>query len=215
MKKLMICLLVLSLALAPVALAQSYAPLNLNSNQRYAVSLFLSNFTEVGCWEINTYSMDSDLVDFAHDHMWFNSHKSFEYGDYFNDNNCRVSDDRIQSIIDSYFYDPQDVDLSETRFDYDGSYYYHQETGGWISMGYAAVTSMCPLGDDFYFVSFLIFGAGEDWTNDDIKLSIEQSAKKYGEPHVGGSAVVHATDISKRSTYTLCSFTRLALFAGN
>ena len=215
MKKLLICLLILSLAIAPAAMAQSYVPLDLNSDQRYAASLFLSNFTEVGCESLGTDSPDMDLVDFAHDHLWFNSNKSYEFGDYFDGYNCRVSDDKIQGILNSYLYDPHRVDLTETRFEYKGGYYYHDETGGWTSMGYAAVTSMCPLGDDFYFVSFLVFGAGEDWTNDDIRLSVAQSAKKYGGPCAGGSAVVHAADISRRGAYTLCSYTRMLLQAGN
>ena len=123
MKKFWLTVAVL-LCLLPAAVAECM-PVELNGEMRYAANLFLSNFTEVGCDAIGSSSDDMVLVDFAHDHLWFNDHDAFEYGDYFGDNNCRVSDRRIQEIVDKYFYDAPVVDLSWTRFDYDGGYYYH------------------------------------------------------------------------------------------
>lgn len=202
MKKLAL-LLVFLLCLAPAALAENYVPLDLSAKEHYAVNLFLSNFTEVGIEKITAWSDDRALVDFAHDHMWFNSHDKFEYGDYFGDNNCRISDDRIQKTIDNYFWHPPKVDLSQTRFDYDGEYYYHCETGGWSDCGFAYATSVCPMGNERYFVSFVTFGMGGDWENDVLKSDIDELLDEYSAPANYGSAVIHAGKLADRSTYKL------------
>lgn len=212
MKK--VCISVLALILlvcfASAASAVSYAPINLADDQRYAMNLFLSNFTEIGIDEISIHSEDMELVDFAHDHMWFNSHDSYEYGEYFNDNNCRVSDDRIQSIIEDYFYTADDyfhsagpVDLSKTRYDYDGEYYYHCETGGWSNCGFAQTISACNVDEDQYFISFMVFADGESWENDALSLSIDAAAEKYGAPCRYGHALVYAADPADRATYRM------------
>lgn len=196
-------LLIIALCLVPAALAENYVPLDLSAKEQYTVNLFLSNFTETGVDKIDARSDDRALVDFAHDHMWFNSYDKFEYGDYFGDNNCRVSDDRIQEIIDDYFYYPIKVDLSQTRFDYDGEYYYHCETGGWSDSGFAYATSVCPMGGDRYFVSFVSFGLGGDWENDVLKSDIDELLDEYIAPTTYGSAVIRAKDLADRSTYKM------------
>lgn len=202
MKKLAL-LLILALCLAPAALAERYVPLNLSAKEQYAVNLFLSNFTEVGVQKIDAWSDEAALVDFAHDHMWFNSNDDFKYGDYFGDNNCRVADDRIQKIIDDYFHEAPKVDLWQTRFDYDGEYYYHCETGGWSDCGFAYAASVCPMGGDRYFVSFVSFGMGCDWDNDVLDDDIGDLIDEYGAPTAHGSAVIRAKDLSKRSSYKM------------
>ena len=199
--------LVLLLAVAPMACAEERGPLALTEKEHYAVNLFLSNFTEIGVDEISTYEFeDKPLVDFAHDHLWFNDYDSFEYGEYFGGNNCRVSDDRIQEIIDKYFLDPRTVDLSLTRFDYDGEYYYHTETGGWINDGFAMNTSVCPIEDNYYYVSFMIFAGGELWENTALNLSIAEAWEQFGHPCGYGSALIYAEDLSNRSTYKMINY---------
>lgn len=199
------------ICLAAAASAQSYAPIELTGDVRYAMNLFLSNFTEIGGGDIATWSDDIDLVDFAHDHLWFNDHDSYEYGEYSeypddDGNNCRVSDDRIQEIVDKYFLDAPKVDLSQTRFNYDGEYYYHCETGGWTNSGFAQTVSTCPLGDNEYFVSFMVFGGGEFWENDVLSMTIDEAAGKYGAPTSYGYARVYAENLSDRSTYKMISY---------
>ena len=172
-------LTVLMLCFAP-ALASAYEPISLTGEQRAAATLFLSNFTEIGVRSLEAYESDMNLVDFAHDHLWFNDQDSFEYGEYSNENNCRVSDDRIQAIIDKYFYYPRPVDLSQTRFDYIDGYYYHCETGGWTPDGFAYVVSACPTAENHvYFVSFLIFGSGDYWDNSVMDDSLEEIAERF------------------------------------
>ena len=194
------------LSLVPMASADSMAPVSLNADQYYAVNLFLSNFTEIGLEAIRTDSDDLALVDFAHDHLWFNDYESFEYGEYFGGNNCRVPDDRIQEIINKYFFNPKTVDLSQTRFDYDGEYYYHCETGGWINSGFALTTSAMPIGNDQYFVSFMVFGSGAFWENDALKLSFDQAWEAFSGPETFGHALIYAPDLADRSTYRMIAY---------
>lgn len=202
---------VLLLVLAPVCTASGYAPLTMSEKERAAASLFLSNFTEIGLDACSVDSDDMTLVDFAHDHLWFNDHDAYEYGEYDADYNCRVSDDRIQSVINQYFYEPHDADITQTRFNYKNGYYYHCETGGWINAGFAHAVSLCPLGEDRYFVSCLIYGGGDVWTADTIALTQDEIEAIYGAPLGCCSAVVHTTDLSDRSAYRLISFSRLPL----
>lgn len=189
------------------ASAENYTPVKLTDRQNYAMNLFLSNFTEVGVQQIDCSSDEKALVDFAHDHLWFNSYDSFEYGDYFGDNNCRVSDERISEIIHSYFLYPyENVDLSQTRFDYDGEYYYHCETGGWNDYGFAHALNVYPIGHDQYFVSFAVFCSGESWNNDVMNDELSELLAAYGEPYTYGSALIYAETLSERSSYRLISY---------
>jgi len=199
--------LVLLVALIPTTFAEEYGPLTLSPDEHYAVNLFLSNFSEIGLSEIDTFdSDDQTLVDFAHDHLWFNDYESYEYGEYDNDNNCRVPDDRIQEVIDKYFLDPRTVDLTQTRFDYDGEYYYHLETGGWTNCGFAVNTSVCPIDDGYYYVSFMIFGGGEFWDNSALNLSISEAWAQFGHPCGYGSALISAENLTDRATIKMISY---------
>ena len=91
------------LCTASVASAAAYEPVDLTKQQAAAANLFLSNFTEVGMEHCEANYDDKNMVDFAHDHMWFNDYEAYEYGEYPKGNNCRVSDDRIQEIQDGKF----------------------------------------------------------------------------------------------------------------
>lgn len=211
MKKLLRILAVLTVLMlcsAP-ALASAYEPVSLTAEQRAAADLFLSNFTEIGVRSLESYEDDMNLVDFAHDHLWFNDQDSFEYGEYANGNNCRVSNERIQEIIDKYFYYPRPVDLSQTRFDYVNGYYYHCETGGWTPDGFAYTVSAVQTEIDTYFVSFLIFGGGDYWDNSVMDDSLEEIAERFPYSCGYGSALIHAEDLSDRSTYKMIAFSRL------
>lgn len=202
-------LLALVLCLAPAAIAENYVPVELTNEENYAMNLFLSNFTEVGMDWVDARISREELVDFAHDHMWFNDYESYEYGEYENGNNCRVSDDRILEIIDDYFYEAdfdEDI-LAQTRFDYDGEYYYHCETGGWNDSGFAYTVGAYPIDEDKYFVYFLNFCNGDSWKNDVLDDDINSIIEKYGEPLAYGSATVYAKNLADRSTYKMISYT--------
>ncbi len=208
LRRLGTCLFILTFLFLPWA--QAKTALKTPTAQEFqAMNLFLSNFTEIGIQTISSASPDKDLVDFAHDHMWFNSPDRYSYGTYFSGNNCRVADTNIQSTIDAYFYDAPDVDVRQTRFDYKDGYYYHQETGGWTHDCFALTTSVCSLGDNLWYISFVGFGAGEDWSNEDLSLCFEQAVQKFGAPQCCGCALVYAADLSDRSTYKMLSFSRI------
>lgn len=209
MKKIICCLLALMLCMTSAAFASTYDPMELTVEQSAAMNLFLSNFTEVAVEKIEDRSGDMMLVDFAHDHLWMNDYESFEYGDYDGDLNCRVSDDRIQEIINKYFYDPTKVDLTQTRFDYEDGYYYHTETGGWLNAGFAHTLSLCSIGEDKYFVSFYVFGGGDSWENDVMDDTLDEIEAAFHHPTGYGSALIYATDLSDRSTYRMISFSRV------
>lgn len=211
MKKGIMCLIVcvMIVACCTAGMAEDYAPIEISDAERCAANLFLSNFTEIGVRQLDAYGDDMDLVDFAHDHMWFNENDEYEFGEYGGENNCRVSDDKIQDIIDSYFYYPREVDIAQTRFDYADGYYYHCETGGWIPDGFAHVVNMCYVGDGVYFVSFYVFGGGSDWNNDVMEMTLEAIEAEYGHPNGYGSALIYADDIADRSTYKMISFGRI------
>ena len=196
-------LLALALCFAQTAFASGVV--NLNGAERHAMNLFLSNFTEVGS-DVSCYDVDSVLVDFAHDHLWFNAHDAFEYGEYANGTNCRVPDDRIQEIVDKYFAWSREVDLSQTRFDYDGEYYYHEETGGWLNAGFALALNAYETEPGRYYVSFLTFGEGQAWNSDDLDLNFADAEMKFGIPMHGGHAWITAENLSDRSTYRMAEF---------
>ena len=211
MKKLIALLLVL-LCLMPCACAAKYEPITLTVEEAAAANLFLSNFTETGVCNVGWKSPDIDLVDFAHDHMWFNSRDRFEFGEYFNGNNCRVSDEKIQEVIDKYFWDPWQVDLSETRYDYRDGYYYGCETGGFTPMGFAHVVSVVPCdtyGEPAYLMTFLVYGIGDGWDSSVYSMTQDAIEAEYADFAPGcGSALVSASDLSDRSTYRMMSYSR-------
>jgi len=208
--KVLSVLLVLLLCLSSAAAAENLCrPMNPTPKQLAAANLFLSNFTEVGIEYISSWPDDMVLVDFAHDHIWFNDQDEYEYGEYFAGNNCRVSDDGIQRIINNYFYYAPQVDLSQTRFDYRNGYYYHCETGGSVNCGFAHTLDIVPCGDNFYYISFLIFGGGNYWKNSVMSASIEDIIAEFGEYAGFGCAQIYAEDLSDRSTYKMISYTSL------
>ena len=87
-----------------------------------------------------------------------------------------------QEMIDAADYNQMD------------NYYYWQETGGNVPMGFASLKSVESLGDGRYAVRFDIYGAGEEWTNDVCALTAEEAAQRY-EKFSEGMAVI-ATDNS-------------------
>lgn len=202
----MVIMAVMMVFAGTAGLADDTGSMEIDPAQHMAANLFLSNFTEIGTFDyIACHSDDIDLVDFAHDHMWFNSNNSFEYGEYFDGNNCRVSDENIQNVIDSYFLYPHQVDLSETRYDYDGEYYYSCETGGFVHAGFAYVVNVFPMEENTYFMSFVTFGGGNEWGNEVMSMSLEEIEEKYGDHFGCGSALVYSEDLSDRDTYKLVS----------
>ena len=152
--------------------------------QRYNLNLFLSNFTEQGfLWRSGCYDKSlfdtAVLTDFAIDHCWFNRQNRLEWGDYFNDNNVRLSEDQIAPIVKKYF----GVDISPSHdvpyLDYKKGYYYWCETGGHTSDGFACLTRVEAMGGGRYSVWFNTYGMGWDWNNDVCNYTASQAERAY------------------------------------
>lgn len=204
-------LLVLVFCLFPTAMAGDFVPMELNGEESYAMNLFLSNFTEVGVEKVDSFTDHNALAIFGHHHIWCNDYEAFEYGDYFNGNNCRVPYDRILKTINSFFYyENGGADyLNQSIFDEDGEYYYHCETGGWSNSGFAYTLSVCPIGNDKYFVSFANFEFDAKWNNSVLDDELTEIIGNYGTPSAYGSALIYAANLSDRSSYKMISYSRI------
>ena len=203
-----VILTALLLCLIPTAFAADFEPVSLTAEQNYAMNLFLSNFTETGVDRVDSFTDHDALAIFGHHHLWCNDYEAFEYGEYFNDNNCRISSDRVLETINNYFYYENSGAeyLNQDIFDEDDEYYYHCETGGWSDYGFAYVTSVCPIGDDKYFVSFLNFCNAQPWENDVLNDALDAIIQEYGTPISYGSALIHTDDLANRNSYKMISY---------
>lgn len=138
------------------------AAFSITDEERSNINLFLSNFTEQGMMRYDENdSEDGELVRFSVWHIWFNQHDRWESGEWGN-NNRRLSDKGIADVAQKYFgRRPLMLDLPE--LDYDGDYYYFEETGGNMGIGFACLSSVESLGGGLYRVYFGVYGEGEAW----------------------------------------------------
>lgn len=191
---------------------ESGSAVELTKAQRYNLNLFLSNFTEADfCrWE-GGYSYDAvdpaQLTNFALEHCWFNRQNRVEWGEYFNDNNVRLSEDQIAPVVEKYF-GLKIKPSHELRYtDYKKGYYYRQETGGHVSMGFACLDRAEKLEGRRYRVWFSVYGMGESWDNDACYYTPSQAMKAYpieGVNPVGCAVVdVGGSGLGDRSDWTL------------
>jgi len=207
MKKIAVFILAL-LCLSSVALAADYEPVALNSEQAYALNLFLSNFTEVGMDRVDSYTDHDALAIFGHHHIWCNDYEAFEYGEYFDENNCRIPRERVLDTINRFFYYENGGAeyLNQDVFGEDDHYYYHCETGGWDNSGFAHALGVYPIGGDRYFVSFANFGSGTKWDNAVLDDELDAIIETYGVPAAYGSALVYAGNLADRGSYRMISY---------
>ena len=203
MKRILVAALLLCM-LAAQALAE-YAPIGVDEKERYNINLFLSNFSEQG---ITFYSAqrhtDTQLVDFAIFHTWYNRQDRIERGQW-NTDNCRMSDEYVREIVRKYFGEELSS-LMPTKIRYEGGYYYWQTTGGYMGMGVVSMSHVEDLGGGRYGVYFGCYGEGEGWTADDCRLRPEQAAGKFAGSNVhAGYAVIDTNGgtLKERSTWTL------------
>ena len=191
------------------------APVEPTRDQRYNLNLFLSNFTEAGfCWNEGGYDESSanaaQLTEFALEHCWFNRQDALDWGDYFDYNNVRLSEDQISPVIRKYFGLSMKASHKLTYTDYRDGWYYWQETGGHTSGGFACARVVERLDGRRYRVWFGIYGAGESWDNDACYYTPEQALRAYtrydGSDRVPfGCAVIDTGDsgLNDRSDWTM------------
>ena len=180
----------------------------LTDAQRYNVNLFLSNFSEAGfAWGTWCYDSaaprDADLIRFGINHVWFNQQHHLSWGEY-GANNVRLAREYVGKSIDKYL-GVQPGNWYGSDYDYDGAYYYWEETGGHTSDGFACLDDIFDLGGGRYSVRFSMYGAGEMWSNDACHLSPSQAQGAYGTPVAWGHAVIntHGGGLNDRSAWKL------------
>lgn len=215
MKKRLICALVLALALTCLATASADG-MRLSSKQRYNFNLFLSNFTEQGfCLSEDEYYDDSDwdanmLTNFAIDHCWFNRQNRLEWGDYFGGNNVRLPEGQIAPIVWKYFGLQISPSHNLDYVDYHNGYYYWQETGGHTNDGFACLTSVSHWDYDMYYVTFEVFGMGENWDNDVCYYTTDEAQRRYPreswEQLHGYAIVATEGNLDSRDEWSLCAY---------
>lgn len=179
------------------------AAYSITDEERCNINLFLSNFTEQGMTRYDEdSSTDEDLIRFSVWHLWFNQHDRWESGAWGN-NNQRLSDKGIADIAQKYFgRRPLMLDLPE--MDYDGSYYYFEETGGNMGIGFASLSKVEALGGGLYRVYFGVYGEGEAWSAAGCELLPEQAAELYDQtPPRQGCAVIRSLGLDSQNGMTL------------
>lgn len=205
MKKRIALLMTALLCLLAASALSDYAPVGVNTQERYNINLFLSNFSEQG---MTFYSAlrrsDAQLVDFAIFHTWYNRQDRIERGQWGNDN-CRMSDQHVAEIAQRYF-GVVPKDYMPTEIDYRDGYYYWQTTGGSMGMGFACLSHVEELGGGRYGVYFGCYGEWAYWSADDCDLRPEQAAQKFADfPVYPGYAVINTGGgtLADRSTWRL------------
>ena len=203
------------------------AEVELSREERRNLNLFLSNFTEQGMlWPagvLEAESMDDvQLVNFAIEHIWYNRQELLEWGDYFDGNNVRLSDEHIPAVCEKYF-GRTPVLIHDVEYDMADGRYYWQETGGHVPQGFATLTDVRDMGGGRYRVNFRVYGLGMGWEDEVYSLTGDELARSHPEylngsvhPASGakfyplGNAIVNVNggSLSDRSSWTL---ERLAL----
>lgn len=174
--------------------------LEITEGERSVINLFLTDFSKQAMTvydvadlaQSSAFRRDAVHLQFAIQNVWFNHPEKLEWGDW-TLGNVRVKMDDLPQVVLDYFN--QEVSFPDAA-DYNqmDNYYYWQETGGNVPMGFASLKSVESLGDGRYAVRFDIYGAGEEWTNDVCSLTAEEAAQRY-EKFSEGMAVI-ATDTS-------------------
>lgn len=206
MRFLRIAVLLISLcAAAPVWALAGGQSVGVTAQERYNINLFLSNFSEQGMTHYDkARTTDAQLVDFAILHTWFNRKDRVEWGEWGEDT-CRIRDVHTAEIVKKYF-GRELTSLAPTKMPYRDGWYYLQEPGGPIGMGFACLSQVEALGEGRYGVYFGLYGGWENWTNEDCGLRPEQAAAKYsGSPMGQGCAVIDvgAGTLADRGTWAL------------
>ena len=193
----------------------------LEDDELYNVNLFLTNFTEQGMLYpadvLEAAGMaDYELVNFAIEHIWFNRQDYLEWGEYFNGNNVRLSEEYIPAVCQKYF-GRTPVLIHDVDYDIANKHYYWQETGGHVPMGFANLHSISDMGGGRYRVGFCVYGMGMEWDDDVYSMDERDLVHSHLEYFNGelnaygtrynprGNAIinVHGGSLSDRSTWTL------------
>lgn len=176
--------------------------LDLTDKQRYNINLFLTNYSEqrmpvydesdaANVWgqpKLNTY-----LLDFAIQHLFFNREDKFEMGD-FAMGELRVKADGLSDVAWKYFK-IRPTDLLGASYNYGDGYYYMNLIDQRINGGFVSANRVDPLGDARYAVRFSIYDMDCGcWENDVCKLTPGEAAVLYDRSAEGMAVIVVDSD---------------------
>lgn len=190
--------------------------LELTDGQHYNFNLFLSNFSEqrmpvydesdaANVW--GQQKLDTYLLDFAIQHLFFNREDKFEMGD-FAMGELRVKADELSDVAWKYFK-IRPTDLLGASYNYGDGYYYMNLIDQRINGGFVSVNRVDPLGDARYAVRFSIYDMDCGcWENDVCKLTPGEAAVLYDRSAEGMAVIVVDSDgkmgsLDDRSTWRL------------
>ena len=167
--------------------------------ERRNVNLFLTNFTETGMAHYDAASTaDSELVRFAVLHAWYNRRDKWESGEWGN----RLAQSGISDTVLRYFGRPL-ILPDQPDFGYDGAYYYMDEPGAPLGLGFACVSEVEMLGGGLYRVYFGVYGMGEPIGDEVYTLLPEQAASLYTNTPFQGCATIRALGLGTREGFRL------------
>jgi len=183
--------------------------IEVSEGERSIINLFLTDFSKqaISIYDLadlaqsSAFRRDTVHLQFAIRNVWFNHPEKLECGDW-TLGNVRVKMEDLPEIVKTYFN--QEVSFPDAA-DYNqmDGYYYWQESGGNVPMGFACLKSVESLGAGRYAVRFDIYGAGEEWTNDVCALTPEEAAQKYAKSSEGMAVIATDTSLANRGALHL------------
>lgn len=190
--------------------------MDLTDMQRYNINLFLSNFSEqrmpfydesdaVNEWW--SQDLDSFLLDFAVQHMFFNQADKFEIGDFVM-GELRLKMDVLNDVAWKYFKkSPSGFGMAP--YSYSGDSYYLNPADQRVNGGFVSANRVDSLGDSRYAVRFNIYDCDCGcWENDACRLTPGEAALKYDRGMEGMAVIAVDGDgtvgsLDDRSTWRL------------
>lgn len=174
-------------------------PFAISEEERHNVNLFLTNFTETGMSRYDAASTeDAELVRFAVMHAWLNRRDKWET----DEQGERLAQSSVTDDVLRYFGRPL-ILLDQPDFGYDGAYYYMQEPGAPVGLGFACTSEVETLGGGLYRVYFGVYGMGEAIGDEVYDLLPEQAAGLYPSVTLQGCAVIRALGLNIKEGFKL------------
>lgn len=195
--------------------------IKITSKLQHELNIYLSNFTEVGLSSFKGKPDSDELIWFGLIHNYLNNFsKTFEMKEVEVEDrhyNERISKKNINTTVKRFFNTTVKDSAFEKYDDYYDGYVYFEETGGWVSRGFAVADSLKKTKSNTYKVTFTIYDDGYFYAYDDIydlspkdmkgtlrdKNGDKITVRKTGT----GSAVFTTSDINKHGKYAISSYT--------
>ena len=198
--------------------------IEVDDEEYYNLNIHVSNFTEASLesYEKGIYPAE-ELLNFAYQYNWFNIDNAVEIAeDYYfiapGNNfayNTRVSDHYLNAALEKFFGEGITVESLSGTYEVDqymDGYYYSEETGGNIPMGFALLYEIEKTGDE-YLCSYRIYGAGSyaAYDREYYGWSHAQAEETFGEHYGSCKMRLRADDLKNRDSYEILSYERIGI----